>query len=417
MPRPVTLDYELRVASGSIESGRATKLASGDTEKSDNTEKFGDTQKEKTAPSGTDSASVELTLYFHVQASVYEEWFQDDPRSLIELGEIAFEAKCLQVASFLESTAPVKIDGLVAYPRVTDLEFQDAFADNDFIDYVGISARYPCDGRPETVTLAWHEFSGALGLDLVRIPALVSCREDFQSFWFTETAHQETWRVPPAGTSFRDVAEFQLGDATRRPWLAIALWIAAAGIGGSAFLSHRFRVRVVVIAALFAGGGVYSWQQTMNTFPLTQPEAKRLFESLHRNVYRAFDENTEEGIYDALALSVSDGLLQELYREIISSLKIATEDSVQCTVRTVGILSIQLVGEPKAEAYQTECRWRVAGTVDHWGHKHWRNSEYSARFVVARVEEQWKIAAIAVLDQIRIEDGNQLDDTPRPQEF
>ncbi|MBD3320640.1 MAG: hypothetical protein GF350_06055, partial [Chitinivibrionales bacterium] len=45
-------------------------------------------------------------------------------------------------------------------------------------------------------------------------------------------------------------------------------------------------------------------------------EARALFASLHRNIYRAFDYSTESEIYDALSKSVDGDLLTGIYTEV-----------------------------------------------------------------------------------------------------
>ena len=49
-------------------------------------------------------------------------------------------------------------------------------------------------------------------------------------------------------------------------------------------------------------------------------DARAVFEALHRNLYRAFEADTEDEIYDVLKQSVDASLLQEVYLDIYESL-------------------------------------------------------------------------------------------------
>ena len=52
-------------------------------------------------------------------------------------------------------------------------------------------------------------------------------------------------------------------------------------------------------------------------------------------------------------------------------------------------------------------RWQVEGRVTHWGHLHERTNEYLARFEMIGTTEGWRIGALDLLEQERI---NQFDD-------
>jgi hypothetical protein len=51
---------------------------------------------------------------------------------------------------------------------------------------------------------------------------------------------------------------------------------------------------------------------------------------------------------------------------------------------------------------EVQCRWRVTGTVEHWGHIHTRENEYEAVFTVSAQPDTWKITNYEVLDEQRV---------------
>ena len=68
-------------------------------------------------------------------------------------------------------------------------------------------------------------------------------------------------------------------------------------------------------------------------------------------------------------------------------------------VKEVRIVSI----EPAGESYSLLCTWNVTGTVEHWGHIHTRENQYSARIKLDSSEEgRGRISAFEVTDEKRV---------------
>ncbi len=138
---------------------------------------------------------------------------------------------------------------------------------------------------------------------------------------------------------------------------------------------------------------------------LPADDARQVFEQLHRNTYRAFEFTEENAVYDALARSVSGGLLEQLYLQIRKSLEMQEQGGAVSRIREVKFLDGSS-NVPAALAdsggFQYECDWTVNGTVEHWGHIHSRTNQYAARFTVEPVEGNWKITDVEILDQQRL---------------
>ena len=54
---------------------------------------------------------------------------------------------------------------------------------------------------------------------------------------------------------------------------------------------------------------------------------------------------------------------------------------------------------PGRESFQYLARWRVTGTVEHWGHIHLRENQYEALLTVHSTTAGWKIAGYQLRDQ------------------
>ncbi len=167
------------------------------------------------------------------------------------------------------------------------------------------------------------------------------------------------------------------------------------------------KVRVAGAACVLAGlvgalalGGVANEQQPA---AMEAAEAERVFGLLHERTYRAFDYTAESEIYDVLAEAVAGPLLEETYTELYSMLLQAEEEGLVGVVTGVEpietTVTLDLADPP---AFDVRARWRVDGTVYHWGHTHTRTHEYEAAYRVAPVDGAWKIVSRRILSQFRI---------------
>jgi hypothetical protein len=138
-----------------------------------------------------------------------------------------------------------------------------------------------------------------------------------------------------------------------------------------------------------------------------------IFGALLRNIYRAFDFRIEEEVYDALAGSVGGELLSTLYLEIRRGLVVAEQGGALSRVRQVDIVDAERAapvasGSGRTPGFGVRATWRVAGTVEHWGHVHERVNQYEALFTIRALDGAWKITGLEMLDQERVSDGTSL---------
>jgi hypothetical protein len=139
----------------------------------------------------------------------------------------------------------------------------------------------------------------------------------------------------------------------------------------------------------------------------SEQEAKEIFASLHKNLYRAFDYETEDQVYDTLARSVRGDLLEQVYTQILETLIMRDQGGAVSKVVEVEKVNclVTFPDDPAAPWYTIQCVWRVHGKVGHYGHTHVRVTEYRAQFKVTEEQGTWKIADMEILGQMRIDDG------------
>lgn len=141
---------------------------------------------------------------------------------------------------------------------------------------------------------------------------------------------------------------------------------------------------------------------------LPSPEGvAAVFEPLHANLYKAFDHASEGEIYDALERSVSGPLLKTLYTQVYNSLVQAEQGGMLGIVTGVEPLALEVRGistdEQGRARIEVVHRWRVAGTVYHWGHSHTRVHEYEALYTLAGLEPGWRIVGQQMRQQRWVE--------------
>jgi hypothetical protein len=138
----------------------------------------------------------------------------------------------------------------------------------------------------------------------------------------------------------------------------------------------------------------------------TPPSAKAVTThaaTLLQNIYRAYDYRDKSDVYDALAHSVTGDLLEELFLKIQSGLRMQEQGGAVARVKRVRIIQITPGENAEDGRLPVDCTWRVIGTVEHWGHIHTRENEYSARIHLSTTpEDRGRIVGFEVSDEKRV---------------
>lgn len=289
----------------------------------------------------------------------------------------------------------------------------DAVAESDMFLYSG-----------ETNVVEFYDNMGSMGLiggpSLAGTPyEVVGILTAFGSksfITFTPGEPEHVWHADQAGRPSRAMAV--IPDAQPRRIKLPLLPLVAVGMLVLLLIAVRAadlppRVAGLALCAFLLAGIAGQDVQTIRLAPFWQtgiltpeaPQALEIFEALHRNVYRAFDYETEDDIYDALDQSVASDLLYEIYNSIYQSLILRDQGGAVCKVEKVDILETEML-PPERDAtgagFRISCRWQVLGIVEHWGHAHRRLNEYDAVYALAPFEGRWKIHRVEMNAQKRI---------------
>ena len=341
----------------------------------------------------------------------------------IEVDEL--EALKQRIGEFLMSKNPVLVDGKALRPILDrtnyvrlSLQGIRLIEKPERLDLstaiVGVIITYLTDGLPQEVTCDWELFSERIQ----RVPAtsvdpagpllsFVSPDDNVHTWTNFLKKYQEPTveavavsgslgelRVP-IGTVLCIGALLPLGwqiRKSRRNGKSLVAPIAGfvIAIVGAIALYPQFVASVPKPAAL-AGG-------------LPDERAQELLQSLMKNVYRAFDFRQEEDVYDKLALSVSGDLLSDIYLQNRKSFAVQQAGGAQAKIKEVEVMDARAERVGAAPlTYAITGKWSAMGTVGHWGHVHTRKNIYEAIVTIANTEGRWKITALELLDETRVQ--------------
>ena len=354
-----------------------------------------------------------LVLTYDVARS----WFGIDPKEMEERGDLP-EADRGKVMERVAEWMHVRIDRLpvggVLHQATSEL-YMDHGID---YEYVNLVVRFETKGAPKEVALAWTSYQTPSGYIFPSIECEIDGLGSSVYPVFRETEPEFVWHAPrerapapslvlpeppPPPTVEIPVASVALllfalasfAVATRRGVARGRRWGGLAAALALAILIlplARQRVRL-------PGGSGFQ--------PPPEKEALYVFEALLRNVYRAFDHDSEDAVYDTLATSVTGDLLDDLYTEVHSSLVMQSQGGAVCKIETVTLDESEVMPaeDPRAPYFKVRARWTVEGKVGHWGHTHQRINRYQADFTVIQDGGAWKIAAMEVRELKRMDDG------------
>jgi hypothetical protein len=135
---------------------------------------------------------------------------------------------------------------------------------------------------------------------------------------------------------------------------------------------------------------------------LDESQARGVLEQLLRNLYHSFDLHTENEIYDRLEASVEGDQLEKIYLANRRALELQRRGGARARVDKVRILDIRSVKSLGEGRFEIDALWSISGSVNHFGHTHYRQNLNHALVELAPVAGVWKITKITVLDEERV---------------
>ena len=333
------------------------------------------------------------------------------------------------ITQYFAEHCPVLIDGIAVTPVLEDIQFDPlenqvnlGSVSNFVMTYFILS--YPIKTKPQTVDMTWDLFLPDKVKDIVpqtpdptghepqTVDSIFYTYGDLDLMTFTPDEPQYIWHTPKPILSV---------DAQER--LRAATAVAAKAAERTFSLAWPIAVVLLVIALLMGirrrsalalvlviGSIAVSAAHRPLTISLGQPkeplsteDAQQRFKDLHQNIYRAFDYDNDDAIYDTLAQSVNGALLDEIYSDVYKSLVMKDEGGAVCRVKRLEYLEcLPAVLKQNERGFAFDTHWRVYGLVQHWGHTHERVNEYQARYHLAQIDGIWKIDGVEISREKRL---------------
>ena len=359
-----------------------------------------------------------------------ETWFpiERKDKSFLEVEEQ--DSAREKIEEFFGQGNPVMIDGIEVKPVVDRVDFYGL----DFTDFamqsarrrvsavnarVGVILSYATKGPPSELTMTWDKFNW----EVWAIRSVV--------FAYNESSRAEFFRDSPT-FEWTSSERPPIPPITKLPAPApppklsvpvvslVCMLLGAAALAGTVLrrAGRKYCAAGVVLfglaavgtwsGELWSGGRMEVDDPLAPVVSISDGEARAIFGTLLKNVYRAFDYRCQSDVYDALARSVDGRLLTELYLDIRKGLEMQEQGGAVSRVQEVKIVDGHKESpsadneEADPRSFRFRSTWTVNGTVEHWGHIHARTNEYEALFTVQPRENAWKITALEVLGQRRV---------------
>ena len=331
--------------------------------------------------------------------------------------------------AYFTEYCPVVIDGVQVRPVLDDIEYATmenqvnlGEVTNFVMAYMILS--YPIKTRPQTVDMRWGLYlpdkvqdivpdtPDPTGHDPQTVGSIFYTFGELDLMKFTPSEPQYVWHTPEpilsvdaqkrlqaveTAAAKASVRKFSLAwplagllalggivmGAKRRPALAVAF----VGMAVAAVAAHQ----PLTLSLGSARSG------------LAGEDALQRFRDLHQNIYRAFDYQDDDAIYDTLAQSVSGDLLDQIYRDVYKSLVLKDEGGAVCRVRKLDYVKCEPTALKQDEkGYAFDCHWRVDGLVQHHGHTHERLNDYEARYLLSESGGTWRIMDVEISREKRL---------------
>ncbi len=268
---------------------------------------------------------------------------------------------------------------------------------------IGLTLVYETTGMADEVRIDWRLFSGevrtieATATDPFGVATMLLSAENNALHWRRRLSG---YRVP--------VIEEITVQRPRLPVVSAILFLVALALP---LLSVRKRTfltgrPVRLIAAL--GFLTYPFLRIPLDLPWVDPwkpsieRTSVILDGLLTNVYRAFDVRDEVRVYDRLATSVTGDQLAQVYLENRQSLELENRGGARAKVDEVEVLAVQEVTPSEGGGFIADAVWTVSGSVDHFGHTHYRRNRSHGLVSFIRDGDAWKIREIELIEEKRL---------------
>lgn len=164
-----------------------------------------------------------------------------------------------------------------------------------------------------------------------------------------------------------------------------------------------------------------SWWSTMKAWflgrspPHSASSLAKTFKTLHRGIYKAFDEEQDERAYHALSMILSGEMLDQVFQSTYSALVLRDQGGARAKITHVIPIKLEPLTKPQLPPSFLSSlsrpknepqvffryQWRIVGQVTHWEHIHRRVNDYVAIYAMSQVNQEWKFTSVHPLSQKR----------------
>ena len=259
---------------------------------------------------------------------------------------------------------------------------------------LGVTRVYGVDRPPSEIRLTWTSFSTAVHA----IPAGWADPTGAGRTTLTKQKSSLAWSNDLSSFAIQPPRPV-LVEPARMPVLSLLLAIVVAALGSRL---HR-GVSVVVLAIAVA---CYPFVRMSVPLPaasaLSKTRALSVVDDLLTNVYSSFGLRNESAIYDRLSVSVTGNQLADVYLENRRALELENRGGARARVDEVEVAEIASVSSDDDGNLVVSATWTVSGSVNHFGHVHYRQNRYEANLRLVAENGVWKLTKIDLLDERRI---------------
>jgi hypothetical protein len=269
---------------------------------------------------------------------------------------------------------------------------------------LGLTFIYDLDAFPDSIRVNWTRFPESL-------PFIEASAVDPHGAFTTVLSPAENtlrWRNRLAGFQVPAIQSV-LVERQALPLISILIWLVLLAVISPGVLRQRkISVKQWMAVALTLSLLAYPFLRLSVDLPFiprgkpSPDKAETILSDLLSNTYRAFDRRDESEVYDLLAVSVSGEQLTKIYMQNRQSMTLANRGGARAIVDEVDIRELTGLKRLHEQAYMADTRWTVRGSVNHFGHTHYRQNLYRALVSFGTEGESWKIQHIEILDTRRI---------------
>lgn len=280
---------------------------------------------------------------------------------------------------------------------------------------VGIILSWPVSSRIESFDLTWDLFSKSVrAVKLVVIDRDVVTRATVSNVGRRKRFHWDRQLNHPDAVSTAVSMPMPERKQLQVPVISVVclVLIVVAACLPATSRPIRARLAVTLLIGMALGSLIpgASYHVAMGYELPDDSEAAAICHQLLPQAYSAFRYRTEHDIYDALAVSTGDELLQEIYLDLLNSLKIQEQGGAVCRISEIDITegSRSPQTDLQTPSFEYHCTWTVAGDVEHWGHIHQRKNQFSGVLTAEYMQESWKLTSLRIEAEQQLGSGTRL---------